>query len=221
MFEIKAKDNYGRVGILKTNHGTIKTPNLMPVIHPRKQSIDVKKYGADIVITNAYLIYKDEKLKAEAVEKGLQDCLEHGPLAGFPVIGVRAVLYDGSYHPVDSNEISFKIAASLAFKNAVPSIKPTILEPIMEVKVVVKSDYVGAVMGDMSTRRGSVSGIDPLPNGKQQITATVPESEISKYATDLKGMTQGSGHFSRKFVRYDEVPEFLVSKIIAEYKKEN
>ena len=156
-----------------------------------------------------------------AVEKGLQDCLEHGPLAGFPVIGVRAVLYDGSYHPVDSNEISFKIAASLAFKNAVPAIKPTILEPIMEVQVVVKSDYVGDVMGDMNKRRGQVMGIDPLPNGKQQITATVPESEITKYATDLKAMTQGSGRFSRKFVRYDEVPEFLIDKIIAEYKKEN
>ena len=156
-----------------------------------------------------------------AVEKGLQDCLEHGPLAGFPVIGVRAVLYDGSYHPVDSNEISFKIAASLAFKNAVPAIKPTILEPIMEVKVVVKSDYVGDVMGDMNKRRGSVLGIDPLPNGKQQITATVPEAEITKYATDLKAMTQGSGRFSRKFIRYEEVPEFLIPKIIAEYKKDN
>ena len=156
-----------------------------------------------------------------AVEKGLQDCLEHGPLAGFPVIGVRAVLYDGSYHPVDSNEISFKIAASLAFKNAVPVIKPTILEPIMEVKVTVKADYVGDVMGDMNKRRGSILSIDPLPNGKQQITASVPEAEITNYATDLKAMTQGSGHFSRKFVRYAEVPEYLISKIVAEYKKEN
>ena len=91
----------------------------------------------------------------------------------------------------------------------------------MEVKVVVKSDYVGDVMGDMNKRRGQVMGIDPLPNGKQQITATVPESEITKYATDLKAMTQGSGRFERHFVRYDEVPEFLIDKIIAEYKKEN
>ena len=156
-----------------------------------------------------------------AVEKGLQDCLEHGPLAGFPVIGVRAVLYDGSYHPVDSNEISFKLAAALAFKEASKIIKPTILEPIMEVKVVVDNDYVGDVMGDMNKRRGQVLGIDPLPNGKQEITATVPEAEIIKYATDLKAMTQASGHFSRKFIRYDDVPEHLVPKIIAEYKKEN
>jgi len=156
-----------------------------------------------------------------AVEKGLQDCLVHGPLAGFPVIGVRAVLYDGSYHPVDSNEISFKIAAALSFKEACKSIKPTILEPVMEVKVIVKSDYVGDVMVDMNKRRGQVLGIDPLPNGKQCITAEVPEAEITKYATDLKAMTQASGRFSRRFVRYADVPEHLVAKIIAEYKKEN
>lgn len=155
-----------------------------------------------------------------AVEKGLQDCLEHGPLAGFPVIGVRAVLYDGSYHPVDSNEISFKIAAALAFKEACKSIKPTILEPIMEVKVIVDNDYVGDVMGDMNKRRGQVLGIEPLPSGKQCVVAHVPEAEITKYATDLKAMTQASGRFSRKFVRYDDVPEMLVGKIVAEYKKD-
>ena len=116
-----------------------------------------------------------------------------------------AVLYDGSYHPVDSNEISFKLAAALAFKEASKIIKPTILEPIMEVKVVVDNDYVGDVMGDMNKRRGQVLGIDPLPNGKQEITATVPEAEIIKYATDLKAMTQASGRFSRSFLRYEEV----------------
>ena len=155
-----------------------------------------------------------------AVEKGLQDCLEHGPLAGFPVIGVRAVLYDGSYHPVDSNEISFKLAAALAFKEACKSIKPTILEPIMEVNVIVDNDYVGDVMGDMNKRRGQVLGIEPLPSGKQCVTAHVPEAEITKYATDLKAMTQASGRFTRKFIRYDDVPEMLVSKIVAEYKKD-
>lgn len=155
-----------------------------------------------------------------AVEKGLQDCLEHGPLAGFPVIGVRAVLYDGSYHPVDSNEISFKLAAALAFKEACKTIKPTILEPIMEVQVIVDNDYVGDVMGDMNKRRGQVLGIEPLPSGKQCVTAHVPEAEITKYATDLKAMTQASGRFSRKFIRYDDVPEMLVSKIVAEYKKD-
>lgn len=153
-----------------------------------------------------------------AVEKGLIETLEHGPLAGFPVIGVRAVLYDGSYHPVDSNEISFKIAASLAFKEACKLIKPTILEPIMEVVITVKDEYVGDIMGDTTKRRGSVIGMTPAQKGKTAITAHIPEAEIVSYATDLKAMTQGSGRFTRHFVRYDDVPEHLVNKIIAEYK---
>lgn len=155
-----------------------------------------------------------------AVEKGLLETLEHGPLAGFPVIGVRAVLYDGSYHPVDSNEISFKLAASLSFKEACKSIKPTILEPIMQVDVFVKDDFVGDVMGDMNKRRGQVLGIEPQAGGRQIISAYVPEAEIIKYATDLKAMTQGSGHFTRQFVRYEEVPEHLIAKIVEEYKKQ-
>ncbi len=156
-----------------------------------------------------------------AVEKGLQECLEHGPLAGFPVIGVRAVLFFGSYHPVDSNEISFKLAAALAFKEACKIIKPTILEPVMEVRVTVDNDFVGDVMGDMNKRRGQVLGVEPLPGGKQCVVAQVPEAEITKYAIDLKAMTQASGRFTRKFIRYDDVPEQLVAKIIADYKKDN
>lgn len=153
-----------------------------------------------------------------AVEKGLIDTFEHGPLAGFPVIGVRAVLFDGSEHPVDSNEISFKLAASLAFKDAQPRLKPTILEPIVEVKVEVKAEYVGDIITDMNKRRGQLLGIDILEGGHQVVTATVPEAEIIKYTIDLKAMTQGSGHFTRHFVRYDDVPEQLVSKIVSEYK---
>ena len=153
-----------------------------------------------------------------AVEKGLIETLEHGPLAGFPVIGVRAVLYDGSYHPVDSNEISFKIAAALSFKEACKSIKPTILEPVMEVVVTVKDEYVGDIMGDTTKRRGAVIGMQPVGNGKTAITCNIPEAEIVSYATDLKAMTQGSGRFTRAFLRYDDVPEHLVAKIIEEYK---
>lgn len=153
-----------------------------------------------------------------AVEKGLIETLEHGPLAGFPVIGVKATLYDGSYHPVDSNEISFKLAASLAFKNALDKIRPTILEPIMQVNVVVKNEFVGDIMGDMTKRRGKVLGMEQN-EGFQEIVAEVPEAEIIKYAIDLKAMTQAGGRFSRKFLRYEEVPEMLVKKIIEEYKK--
>jgi elongation factor G len=152
-----------------------------------------------------------------AVEKGLIKTFEKGPLAGFPVIGVKATLYDGSYHPVDSNEISFVLAASLAFKDALPKIKPTILEPIMEVKVVIKSEYLGSVLGDMNKRRGRIMGTEELSGGKTEVTVEVPESEIITYNTELKAMTQASGKFSRQFLRYEEVPEHLIDKIIKEY----
>lgn len=154
-----------------------------------------------------------------AVEKGLRKALEKGPLAGYPVIGVKATLVDGSYHPVDSNEISFVLAAGLAWNEACKEVKPTILEPIVELKVTIKSEYVGAIMGDMSKRRGRILGQEELENGKNLITAEVPESEILKYAIDLKAMTQASGSFSRSFLRYDMVPDFLVNKIVADSKK--
>ncbi|TVP95088.1 MAG: elongation factor G [Acholeplasmatales bacterium] len=153
-----------------------------------------------------------------AVEKGLVETLEAGPLAGFPVIGVKATLYDGSYHPVDSNEISFKLAASLAFRNACKDAQPTILEPIMKVRITVKDDYVGDVMGDINKRRGRVLGMEPIGGGIQVISADIPEAEIVKYAIDLKAMTQGSGAFTREFDRYEEVPGNLIDKIIEEQK---
>ncbi len=151
-----------------------------------------------------------------AVEKGLIEHFQVGPLAGFPVIGIRAVLYDGSYHSVDSNEISFKLAAAIAFKNALKDAKPTILEPIMKVQIVVRDEYVGDVMGDINKRRGQLLGMDPL-NGKQRIIAEVPESEITSYTIDLKAMTQGTGIYKREFVKYDEVPNHLIDSIIEEF----
>ena len=156
-----------------------------------------------------------------AVEKGLIKALEHGPLAGFPVIGVKATLYDGSYHPVDSNEISFVLAAGLAFKAACDKLRPTILEPIMQVNIIVKSEYLGTVMGDMNKRRGRILGTNELNGGKVEVIAEVPESEIIKYTTELKAMTQASGRFARQFLRFDEVPEQLIKKIVEDYKKEN
>lgn len=155
-----------------------------------------------------------------AVEKGLIKALEHGPLAGFPVIGVKATLYDGSYHPVDSNEISFVLAAGIAFKAACEKIRPTILEPIYQLNILVKSEYLGTVMGDMNKRRGRILGTEDKPGGKTEITVEVPEAEITKYTTELKAMTQANGRFSRQFLRYDEVPEMLIKKIIEEYKKQ-
>lgn len=154
-----------------------------------------------------------------AVEKGLIEVMEKGPLAGFPVIGVKAVLYDGSYHPVDSNEISFKLAAAIAFKEATKSLRPTILEPIMSLEIEVKDEFIGDVLGDINKRRGRVLGMDPTEFGTQIVKAEAPEAEIIKYATDLKAMTQGSGRFSRSFLRFEEAPEYIVPKIIEEYKK--
>ncbi|MGB0175023.1 MAG: elongation factor G [Acholeplasmataceae bacterium] len=156
-----------------------------------------------------------------AVEKGLIETFEHGLLAGFPVINVKATLYDGSYHAVDSNELSFKLAAGLAFKNACKEAQPTILEPIVKLEVFVKEKFVGDVMGDMNKRRGRVIGMDPQADGSQIIDCEVPESEIVSYAIDLKAMTQGSGSFTREFIRYDEVPQQLIPKIVAQYKEEN
>ena len=154
-----------------------------------------------------------------AVEKGLQETFERGPLAGFPVVHVKATLYDGSYHSVDSNEISFKLAAALAFKEAVAKgAGATILEPIMSVSITVKDQFVGDVMGDVNKRRGRVLGMDQ-GHGEQIIHAEIPEAEIVSYAIDLKAMTQGSGTFTREFLHYEQVPAHLIDKIIKEYKK--
>jgi elongation factor G len=156
-----------------------------------------------------------------AVDKGLQETLEHGPLAGFPVIGVKGILTDGKYHPVDSNELAFKMAASIAFKEACKNAKSTILEPIHKIVVTVKDEYMGDVLGDVNKRRGRVLGMEPAENGYQKIVAEVPEAEITKYTIDLKAMTQGSGTFTRQFLRYEEVPGNLIPKIIEEHKKNN
>lgn len=153
-----------------------------------------------------------------AVEKGMVKALEKGPLAGFPVIGVKATLYDGSYHPVDSNEISFVIAAGLAYKDALGKIRPTILEPIMQVNILIKPEFLGSVLGDINKRRGRIIGTEELDGGKTEVIVEVPESEIITYTSELKAMTQASGRFSRKFLRYEEVPEHLIDKIIQEYK---
>ena len=152
-----------------------------------------------------------------AVEKGFYEALKSGPLAGFPVIGVRAVLVDGKYHPVDSNEQAFKMAAILAFKEAYPNCSPIILEPIMEVRINIDNKYTGDVMGDLNTRRAKIQDMIEGDNG-QEIIALVPEAEIIDYATQLKSITQASGFFNRKFVGYEPVPEYLVEAVIRDNK---
>jgi elongation factor G len=155
-----------------------------------------------------------------AVEKGLRESMEKGPLAGFPVVNVKAVFYDGSYHDVDSNEMAFKIAASLAFKKGIVEAKPILLEPVMHVEVLVPDEYMGDIMGDMNKRRGKILGMEPQTGGGQKVMAEAPQAEMFKYAITLRSMTQARGSFIMKFERYEEVPQHLAEKIIAEHKKE-
>lgn len=155
-----------------------------------------------------------------AVEKGLHEAALKGPLAGYPVINFKATLFDGSYHPVDSNEISFKQAAILAFRKAMESgATPVLLEPIVKMDIIVPEEYTGDVMGDMNKRRGKILGIDPLTYGEQKISVEVPEKEILEYAIDLKAMTQSKGRFEFEFLKYDYVPSDVAEKVIAESKK--
>ncbi len=155
-----------------------------------------------------------------AVEKGIQEAVQKGPLAGYPMVGLKAVLYDGSYHPVDSNEMAFKLAAILAFKEAMPNAGPTLLEPIASLAVTVPEAYVGDVMGDLSKRRGRPMGMTPDADGNTVVEAEVPMAEMSSYAIDLRAMTQARGSFTLSFVRYEEVPKGSQAKIIEEAKND-
>ena len=150
-----------------------------------------------------------------AVEKGLKECMARGVLADCPVTGVKAVLFDGSYHDVDSSEMAFKAAAALAFKEGIKNAKPVLLEPVMRLKVAVGGEFLGSVMGDISKRRGRIS--DSRTDGDiTTVVAEVPLAEIAKYSTDLRGMTRGKGKFTSEFLRYEEVPPQLAEKIISE-----
>ena len=155
-----------------------------------------------------------------AVEKGLLECMAKGPLTGCKVTGVKAVLYDGSYHDVDSNEVSFKIAASLAFKKGIVEAKPCLLEPIMRMEIYIPDNYMGDVMGDMNKRRGKILGMEPTADGGQKLLAEAPQAELFSYAIDLRAMTQGRGSFVMNFDKYEEVPNNLAQKIIEAHKAE-
>ena len=150
-----------------------------------------------------------------AVEKGLREACVHGPLAGYPVVNLKAVLYDGSYHPVDSSEIAFKTAAQLAYKAAMPEANPVLLEPIGELKVTIPDSYMGDVMGDITKRRGRVMGMNPAGDGEQVLEAEVPMAEMTSYAIDLRAMTQSRGSYTFHFIRYEDCPPAAQEKAIA------
>jgi len=150
-----------------------------------------------------------------AVEKGIQESVGRGPLAAYPVVGVKAVLYDGSYHPVDSSEMAFKTAAIQAFKKGVMEADPVLLEPIMSLKVTVPDAYTGDIMGDLNKRRGRVLGMTPMSGGKQIIEADIPMSGLFGYCTDLRSMTGGRGDYSYEFARYEQAPSDVQEKEVA------
>ena len=150
-----------------------------------------------------------------AVEKGLQESVIAGPLAAYPVVGVKAVLYDGSYHPVDSSEMAFKTATKMAFKDGFMAASPVLLEPIINIKVTVPDKFTGDVMGDLNKRRGRVLGMNPDHNGNTIIEADVPELEVYGYSTVLRSMTGGAGDFSYTFARYEQAPSDVQEKEIA------
>jgi elongation factor G len=154
------------------------------------------------------------------VEKGIRETASEGVLAGYPLSDFRATLYDGSFHTVDSNELSFKIAASMALKEGVQQAKPVLLEPIMTVEVRIPEAFMGEVNRDLNGRRGRVLGMDSS-NGMQVITAHVPQAELFSYATELRSLTGGRGTFSASLDHYEEVPNHIAEKVIADHKKED
>lgn len=151
-----------------------------------------------------------------AVEKGLRDSMTKGVLAGYPMVGVKATLYDGSYHPVDSSEMAFKTAASLAYKNGIPQAGPVLLEPINTLIATCNDEAMGDIIGDINKRRGRVLGMSPNADGMQEIIAEVPESEMTTFSTAMRQITQGRGSFVTRFARYEKCPEHIAQKVIAE-----
>ena len=149
-----------------------------------------------------------------SVDLGIQEAMESGVLAGYPVVDIRVELVDGSYHDVDSSEMAFKIAGSMAFKEAMQRAKPKLLEPVMAVEVVTPEDYLGDVMGDLNSRRGRVEGLEPRGNA-QAVRARVPLATMFGYATDLRSMTQGRATFTMQFDRYEEAPQSVAGEIVS------
>lgn len=151
-----------------------------------------------------------------AVEKGIRECMQEGVLGGFPVTGIKAVLTDGSYHPVDSSEMAFKVAASIAFKDGTAQANPALLEPIGSLTVIMPSKKMGDIIGDLNKRRGRILEMSEIEGARGKVVAEVPMSEMTRYAIDLRSMTKGRGSFELEFVRYEEVPQNLVDKILAD-----
>ncbi|HAS38653.1 MAG TPA: elongation factor G, partial [Ruminococcaceae bacterium] len=176
--------------------------------------------GDDLIFESEVVGGSVPKNYFPAVEKGLRECMKKGVMAGYPMVGLKAVLYDGSYHPVDSSEMAFKTAASLAFKAGIPQANPTILEPIGTLKALMPEAYLGDIMGDVTKRRGRVLGMGPSEDDHnlQELVAEVPMAEMANFATVLRSVTAGRGSFTFEFTRYEDAPVPVAEKVIAESK---
>ena len=155
-----------------------------------------------------------------AVEKGIREAMDRGILAGYPVVDIRARVYDGSFHAVDSSEMAFKMAGILAFHNAAANAGPVILEPIVTVEVIVPEEYMGDIIGDLNGKRGRILGMEPISGGKQRIRAQVPQAEMLRYAIDLRSIARGRGSFTTEVSHYEQVPQHNAQQIIEQRKKE-
>ncbi len=155
-----------------------------------------------------------------SVEKGIVKTMTEGVVTPYPMVDIRVTLVDGKFHPVDSSDMAFQIAGALALKDAAAKAGVSLLEPIVEVEIVVPDDYTGEIMGDLNSKRGRILGMEGTGAGKQRIRALVPQSEMTRYAIDLRSMTHGRGVFSMKFDHYEEVPAHLAEKVIQEARKE-
>jgi elongation factor G len=151
-----------------------------------------------------------------AVEKGVVETMREGVIAKYPIVDMKVTLYDGSYHSVDSSEMAFKIAGSMALKKAMNDAKPILLEPIMKAEVIIPDDSLGAIIGDLNSKRGRVQGVEPQAGGNQKITVLVPMSEMLTYANQLHSLTSGRGIYSMEFSHYEEMPSNIAQKVIAE-----
>jgi elongation factor G len=169
--------------------------------------------GAGYEFENAIVGGAVPKEYINSVNKGIVEQMTNGVIAGYPVVDVKATLYDGSYHEVDSSEMAFKVAGSMAFRNAAMTANPVLLEPMMKVEVITPEDYMGDVMGDLNRRRGIVQGMEDSPTGKS-VNANVPLSEMFGYATDLRSQTQGRATYTMEFDHYAEAPNSVSEEII-------
>jgi elongation factor G len=155
-----------------------------------------------------------------AVEKGVREAMANGVLAGYPMVDIQVTLLDGSYHPVDSSEMSFKIASIQAFRKGALQAKPVLIEPIYNIEIIVPEEFMGDIIGDLNSKRGRIQGMEPVGNGKGIVRAQIPMAELFRYAIDLRSITQGRGQFDTSFSHYEEVPQRIAEMIIANAKKD-